>query len=548
MSPLSKKLNKAALIALSFAQAACNTSDKNNQDKDIKIIEKPNVLFVSLDDLNNWIEPLGGHPQAKTPNLNKFAELSVNFKKAYCPSPSCNPSRTAIMSGLNTYTSGVYSNYQDWREVLKDYKGMGLYFRENGYYSAGAGKIYHYHMIDSSCWDEYWPSQKQNMPAEYMPQRQAGFEEKYGRDPAVDFTVNMPYFHNMYKMFDWAALDINDSMMGDFKSVDWVSDKLNSDHNKPFFLACGIYRPHVPWYVPKKYFDMFPLEDIQLPKTVEDDLGDVGDRVKEIANRGGDYHKHVVEAGLWKEAVQAYLASIAFCDAMFGKLMNSLQQSKYANNTIVVVWSDHGWQLGEKKHWRKFALWENVVQTVLMIKAPAGTKGLPEGSADGISCERVVSLMDMYPTLIELCGLPVKTNIDGRSIVPLLENPEMEWDYPAITTYNHSEYSIRNERWRYTIYLDGSQELYDHNNDPEEWYNLAHDQKYVDIIKELSTFIPKDPAPLKLTRTKLQSHHYPPFRSPSDYQDWINHGRDNQYIIDKWNSDVEKMVGLKSEQ
>ncbi|MBC8342483.1 MAG: sulfatase-like hydrolase/transferase, partial [Bacteroidetes bacterium] len=126
MSPLSKKLNKAALIALSFAQAACNTSDKNNQDKDIKIIEKPNVLFVSLDDLNNWIEPLGGHPQAKTPNLNKFAELSVNFKKAYCPSPSCNPSRTAIMSGLNTYTSGVYSNYQDWREVLKDYKGMGL--------------------------------------------------------------------------------------------------------------------------------------------------------------------------------------------------------------------------------------------------------------------------------------------------------------------------------------------------------------------------------------------------------------------------------------
>lgn len=541
MNSISKKLNRVALITLSITQATCNTSDNKNQDKDIKIIENPNVLFVSLDDLNNWIEPLGGHSQAKTPNLNKFAEMSVNFKKAYCPSPSCNPSRTAIMSGLHTYTSGVYSNYQDWREVLQDYKGMGLYFRENGYYSAGAGKIYHYHMIDSTCWDEYWPSQKQNMPAEYMPQRQAGFKEKYGRDPKVDFTVNMPYFHNMYKMFDWASLDIQDSLMGDYKSVEWVSNKLKTDHDKPFFLACGIYRPHVPWYVPKKYFDMFPLETIQLPKTIENDLDDVGDRVKEIANRGGDYHKHVVEAGLWKEAVQAYLASIAFCDAMFGKLMNSLAQSNYADNTIVVVWSDHGWQLGEKNHWRKFALWENVVQSVLMIKAPKGTKGLSAGSANGESCERVVSLMDIYPTLIELCGLPVKTNIDGRSIVPLLGNPEKEWDYPAITTYNHSEYSIRNERWRYTIYLDGSQELYNHNNDSEEWYNLANDPKYADIIKELAAFIPKNPAPLKLTSTRLQSHHYPPFRSPEDYQDWINHGRDNKYIIDKWNSDVEKM-------
>jgi len=269
---------------------------------------------------------------------------------------------------------------------------------------------------------------------------------------------------------------------------------------------------------------------------------DVGERVKEIADRGGDYHKHVLEAGLWKEAVQAYLASIAFCDAMFGKLMNSLAQSKYAENTIVVVWSDHGWQLGEKNHWRKFALWENVVQTVLMIRAPVGTKGLPQGSADGKPCERVVSLMDMYPTLIDLCGLPVKNNIDGRSILPLLKNPGRKWDYPAITTYNHSEYSIRNERWRYTIYLDGSQELYDHNSDPEEWYNLANDPKYADIIKEMNAFIPRNPAPLKLTSNKLQPHHYPPFRSPEDYQDWINHGKDNRYIIDKWNSDVDKMI------
>jgi len=402
------KLNKVALIGLSIIQAGCNISDKRKQDSNPNIIEKPNVLFVSLDDLNNWIEPLGGHPQAKTPYLNAFVDESVNFTKAYCPSPSCNPSRTAILSGQHTYTSGVYSNYQDWREVLKDYKGIGLYFRENGYYSAGAGKIYHYHMVDSSCWDEYWPSQKQNMPREYMPQREVDFKEKYGRDPATDYTVNMPYFTNMYKMFDWAGLDIPDSLMADYKSVDWISNKLNEDFEKPFFLACGIYRPHVPWYVPQKYFDMFPLEQIELPKTLENDLDDVGTRVKEIAIRGGDYHKHVLESGKWEEAVQAYLASIAFCDAMFGKLMNSLSNSKYAKNTVVVVWSDHGWQLGEKNHWRKFALWENLVQSVLMIKVPEGAAGLTSVSANGKSCDRVVSLMDIYPSLIDLCGLPTK--------------------------------------------------------------------------------------------------------------------------------------------
>jgi len=407
-----------------------------------------NVLFVSIDDLNDWIEPLGGHEQAKTPNLSRFARQSVNFTHAYCSSPMCNPSRTAIMTGLAPYTSGVYSNYQDWREVIKGHQCIGTYFRRHGYYAAGAGKIFHYHMVDPACWDEYWPSQSQNMPEEYLPQNAA--------NKNVYETINMPEFENMYKMFDWAALDVEDPLMGDFKSVECVSKQLQKERAKPFFLACGIYRPHLPWYVPKKYFDMFPLESVRLPKVLENDLDDVSERVRDIAHRG-DYHEKVLEAGQWRRAVQGYLASIAFADAMLGKLLKALERSAYAENTVVVVWSDHGWQLGEKEHWRKFALWENVTRSVLMIKAPAGAPGLPGGGRTGIPCERIVSLQDIYPTLVDLCGLPAREEIDGRSLVPLLKDPSARWDYPAITTYDFSEFSVRTERWRYTMWIDGSE-------------------------------------------------------------------------------------------
>ena len=495
--------------------------------------DKPNVLFISIDDLNDWIEPLGGHAQAITPNLVRFARESVNFTHAYCSSPMCNPSRTAIMTGLAPQTSGVYSNYQDWREVIKDHRTIGKYFRDNGYYSAGAGKIFHYHMVDPACWDEYWPSQENNMPAEYFPEKPkiknpaTGLEEESA-------TVNMPEFENMYKMFDWTPLDIDDPLMGDYKSVEYVSRQLLSQHEKPFFLACGIYRPHLPWYVPQKYFDMFPLDSIQLPKVMENDLDDVSDRVQEIARRGGNYHSHVLKAGQWKKAVQGYLASIAFADAMLGKLLDALEKSKYADNTIIVVWSDHGWQLGEKEHWRKFALWENVAKSVLMIKAPKGTPGLPEGSKAGSVCNRIVSLQDIYPTLTDLCGLHPRDDIDGRSLVPLLKDPSAQWDYPALTTYDFSEFSVRTEKWRYTIYIDGSEELYDHTQDPEEWTNLAQDPRYDDVKKELAKHVPQDPAPLVKTSLRLMPHHYPPFKTKAEYWDWLQHGKDNLYLLEKY--------------
>jgi arylsulfatase A-like enzyme len=495
---------------------------------------QPNVLFIAMDDLNDWIEPLGGHPQARTPNLNRLAAQGVTFTRAYCASPACNPSRAALMSGRHCYTTGVYSNYQDWREVITGHTALGKHFRDNGYHSAGAGKIYHYHMVDPSCWDDYWPSQTKNMPDEYLPQR---VDDPDLPESALR-TINMPEFENMYKMFDWAPLDIPDDMMSDYRSVEWVSARLQEKHDKPFFLACGIYRPHVPWYVPRRYFDMFPLESVRLPEVLDGDLDDVGDRVRDIAHRAGDYHRHVVEAGQWKQAVQGYLAAIAFADAMLGRLLDALARSPYADNTIVVLWSDHGWQLGEKEHWRKFALWENVVRSVLMIRVPPGARGLPGGAPAGAACDRVTSLMDIYPTLVELCGLPARTDLDGRSLVPLLRDPAREWPYPAVTTYDFGEFSVRDERWRYTVYIDGSEELYDHSEDPEEWRNLAGDPRFAAVKAELRAAIPENPAPLVKTSVRLEPHHTPPFRTRAEYLDWLRHGKSYPYIIRKyWQND-----------
>jgi arylsulfatase A-like enzyme len=503
MSCYNRKI-KARFILLTIitlvALGCTKTADEELQTEDQK---RPNVLFIAVDDLNDWIEPLGGHPQARTPNLNELAEESILFTQNYCASPGCNPSRTALLTGIHTYNSGMYSNYQYWREVLPDAQTMPQFFMENGYWAGGAGKIFHNDQPDPESWDDYYPSKEKHMPDYFLP--------KPGK------TVNMPAFKNMYGAFDWTPIDITDEETGDFKSVQWVIDQLNRKHEKPFFLACGIYRPHLPWYVPQKYFNMFPIEEVELPKYLENDLEDLGERAKDIAHRAGNYHKHVIEANQWKNAVQGYLASIAYADAMVGRVVNALKKSEYAENTIIVLWSDHGWQLGEKTHWRKFALWENVVRTVLMIKSPEGAPGLPEGSVVGGRCDRVTSLMDIFPTLTDLCGLPEKERLDGHSLVPLLKNPAAEWNYPALTTYDFYEFSVRTQNWRYIHYIDDSEELYDHKTDPEEWINLADKSEYQEIKEKLAGYIPENPAPLVDTSYKTMPHHILPLKSKEDY-------------------------------
>ncbi len=472
-----------------------------SQQEETELIKHPNVLFISLDDMNDWVEPLAGNEQTLTPNLNKFAEEGVNFSKNYCASPGCNPSRSAMLTGLHTYSSGMYSNYQEWRKVpkLTEVPTMGQHFRNNGYYTAGAGKIFHYNQVDTLGWDDYFPSINNPMPPDDFPAQR----------PA-----NMPRFQYMYGMFDWSPLSIADEETSDFQSVDYIMQQLDKNHDKPFFLAAGIYRPHLPWNVPQKYFDLFPLESIQRPKIIENDTTDLGNVAKELIKRGGNYHKHVIEANQWEKAIQGYLASIAYADAMVGRLLEALEQSPYADNTIVVIWSDHGWQLGEKMHWRKFALWENVIRTVMMMKVPPGLERMPNGSAKGEVTTNLTSLIDIYPTLVDLCNLPPRDDLDGLSLKPILENPQEPISRPVITTYDYGSYSIRFEKWHYIKYIDDSEELYDLEKDPEEWHNLALTDSLLDIKNKLATYIPPNPIDLpEESLLELMEHHVPPFRS-----------------------------------
>lgn len=472
----------------------------------VTTIAQPNILFVAIDDLNDWVGHLGGNDQSITPHLDAFAERSVNFTRNYCASPGCNPSRTAVLTGLHTYRSGMYSNYQDWRDIeaLRKKATLPAYFRSKGYYSAGAGKIFHYGQVDTTAWDHYYPSVSRPMPDDPTPDQRP---------------YAMPAFRYMYNMFDWAPLMVEDSAMGDFKSVEFVGQRMREKRSTPFFLACGIYRPHLPWYVPQSYFDKFPLEKIKRPPTLANDVDDLGARARELITRGGNYHKNVVEAGQWEAGVQGYLASVNFADAMFGRLMKKLEDSGAADSTIVVVWSDHGWQLGEKEHWRKFALWENVTRTVLMIHVPPGLEALPAGSQNGQRVTSPTSLLDIYPTLMELAGLSPPDYLDGRSLVPQLRNPTYEEDRAVITTYDYGDFSVRRGDWHYIRYIDGTEELYDLAKDEHEWYNLANQPETEAIKASLAAEIPVDQVELpENSLLELMEHHIPPVRSPEYYQ------------------------------
>jgi arylsulfatase A-like enzyme len=287
--------------------------------------------------------------------------------------------------------------------------------------------------------------------------------------------------------FDWGPVDCRDEDMGDWKIAEWAVSELKKKHDKPFFLAPGFIRPHLPWYAPRKYFDMYDEKKIAMPKVKEDDLDDVPKQGRHFATRSGD-HKAVLEYGQWRKAVQAYLACISFTDACVGRIVDALDASEYAKNTIVVLWSDHGWHLGEKLHWRKFALWEEATRNPFLMVVPGVTK--PNGR-----CERTVDYMNIYPTMIELCGLPKREGLEGVSMVPLLKDPKAKWDRPALTTYERGNHSVRSERWRYIRYYDGTEELYDHNNDELEWTNLASKPEYAKVKSELAAWLPKSDAP-----------------------------------------------------
>ncbi len=445
---------------------------------------KPNVLFIGLDDLNDWIGCLGGHPQTKTPNIDRLAASGVLFRNAYTAAASCNPSRTAIMTGLMPHRSGLYNNRQKMREVLPDAELLPRYFSRNGYWSAGSGKMLHY-VIDPQSWDDYFPDKAKDdpFPRTFYPRKRP---------------VNLPRAGDwQYVETDWAALDVTDEEFGgDWLVTKWIGEQLQRTHEKPFFLACGLYRPHEPWFVPKKYFEPFPLETIQLPPGYKaDDLDDIPPAGQRLGRNR--YFEHIQKHEQWKKGIQAYLASIHFADAMLGRVLDALENSPQRDNTIVVLWSDHGWHLGEKEHWQKFTGWRACARVPLMIRVPKGVPGLADGTQPGSVCDRPVSLVDLFTTLTDLCGLPAKPGIESRSLVPLLANPSAAWPHAAITHLDKPEnYAITTDRWRYIHYQGDEEELYDIETDSHEWTNLATKAEHAAKLAELRALAPKEMKPL----------------------------------------------------
>lgn len=338
------------------------------------------------------------------------------------------------------------------------------HFSNHGYWSAGSGKMLHY-IIDPPSWDEYFPEKEMDNP---FPRT------FYPKQRPVSLPVGGPW---QYVETDWAALDVTDEEFGgDWLVTKWIGEQLQQKHDKPFFLACGIYRPHEPWFVPKKYFAPFPLESIQHgPGYRVGDLDDVPPEGQKLGRNR--YFEHIQRQGQWKQGIQAYLASIHFADAMFGRVMDALEKSPYRDNTIVVVWSDHGWQLGEKEHWQKFTGWRMGTRVPLIIRVPKNAPGLPTGTSAGGMCDRPVSLTSLYRTLTDLCGLPAPANREAsqQSLVPLLKDPATSWAQPAITQLHlPNAYAVSAERWRFIHYTKDQEELYDIAHDPYEWTNLLH--------------------------------------------------------------------------
>jgi arylsulfatase A-like enzyme len=379
---------------------------------------------------------------------------------------------------------------------------MPEHFRKNGYHAEGGGKIFHHTLGNNppGIWDSFHP-QVQDSPWHYDYPVPGQHEPKKGVHWPAAFPLNG--IENVklgkkppanYREFDWGPFDKPDLEMGDGRMIQWAIDFLKTAHEKPFFLAAGTFRPHLPWYVPRKYFDLYPLDQIKLPVIKEDDLNDVPAPGRQMAEARRADFELIKEAGKYKEAVQAYLASISFADALVGLLLDALEKSAYRDNTIIFVWSDHGWQLGEKGAWHKRTLWERATHVPFFIVAPGTTQ-------PGSKCHHPVNLIDSYPTLIELCGLPEKPELDGVSLVRLLNNPTAAWDRPSVITCDQGNHAVRSERWRYIRYQDGSEELYDCINDPHEWNNLAGDPKLYSIKQKLAEWLPQRDAPPALSKS-----------------------------------------------
>ncbi|MEM6331964.1 MAG: sulfatase [Planctomycetota bacterium] len=468
--------------------------------------DRLNIVFIAVDDLNDWVGPLGGHPQgaAATPYLQAFADRAMVFTNAHCPAPSCNPSRSAIMLGLRPSTTGILFNGvpQHMETIMRaDRLSLPKYFRQQGYAAHGAGKLFHSKTaVTPEDWDTY-------LARPWEP-----------RPPEAPFAKS-----NSNNNFDFAPYEAERDLdkLSDVKVADFGIERITGfEGDQPLFLGVGIFRPHLPWYAPQEFFDRFPLDSIKLPELPEqgplsdlDDVPPIGKvmavyvaNVKlrtpdpRVGKTPGLLHQRVNETNEWAAAIQGYLASMAYADSQYGRVLDALwatdAEGRYVNpvnwgNSIVVLWGDHGYHFGEKTAWRKFTLWENATRVPLLVHVPGMTE-------PGTTTDAPVNLLDLFPTLVDLTGLPEVEGrkipgahgLEGRSLRPLLTDVNADWPHVSITENGAGNVAVRDRRFRYIRYSDGTEELYDHSDDPHEWVNLADDPAYTSHKQRLASEIP----------------------------------------------------------
>ncbi len=456
-------------IVLFFLGALCSSlkGDLTEQNR-------PNVLFIVVDDLNDWVGCLDGHPNAKTPHIDRLASEGVLFSNAHCQSPICNPSRTSFLFGTRPSSNGFYGNSPTPAEspsFREEFVSLPRHFRRNGYKTFTTGKLYHASQLPEDDFEVVGPR-----PGQWIE---------------LDKEVQVDRPDHMHWLWDFGPQSYDETKFSDYVDASWIIEQLEEDHDRPFFMSIGFYRPHVPFFSPERIYNQPEFSgELQLPPVKADDRDDISAYAQKLI-----YSPHPASHGWmeaknnlkWQEALRAYLACVHWTDEQLGRVLNALQNSAHADNTLIVFFADHGFHLGEKRHWAKWTLWERSTRVPLIIRDPKGLCG--------VVSDRPVELLGIYPTLVEMCGLEENPKLEGQSLVPLLEDPEADWPHPAITTLYEGNHSVRTARWRYIHYANGDEELYDHWVDPHEWTNLASHPDYEGQLESLSALLPKTNRP-----------------------------------------------------
>lgn len=445
---------------------------------------KQNILFIAIDDQNDWVGCLNGHPQVQTPYIDQLAADGTVFLNAHCQSPLCNPSRTSLMTGRRPSSTGIYGLAPWFRNVpeLQNLVSLPQHLKQHGYKTLSGGKIYH---------GGYGRNRQRDNEFD-----QLGPPAGVGAKPAKKL-VKTPAPH---PLVDWGVFPHRDQDKGDWNVASWAVEQLQQPQKEPFFLSVGFFLPHVPCYATQKWFDLYPEDTLQLPPFRADDRDDTPRFSWYLHWKLPEpRHQFLVQADQWKNLVRSYLACTSFVDSQVGRVLKALKQSSAADNTIVVLWSDHGWHLGEKLITGKNTLWERSTRVPLIFAGP--------GITSGGRCEQPAELLDMFPTINDLCGLPQPAGLEGHSLLPQLQDANAEREWPAITTHNHDNHSIRSRDWRFIQYADGSEELYNMRDDADEWNNLAQDQAYTEVLQQHRKWLPESlpPAPGSKHRILVRS-------------------------------------------